>query len=260
MRQVEHVMGTVFSIDLPGVGDGDPMAAAGLERVRAELHRIDARYSTYLDDSEISRLRDGRVSEQELTQECADVLAACRMIRQETRYTFDPWCLPAGVDPSGYVKGWAIGRAVDLLVQAGFTDIGVNGGGDIQVLGGPSPGRAWRLGIRDPHDAELLAAVVELSDGAMATSGGYERGGHIYHPLSREPITDHAILSATVIGPDPGAADAYATALFVAGPDGFQWLPVERGYHGLVITAAGRIESDSGFPLLRQHFGSDTAP
>ena len=64
-----------------------------------------------------------------------------------------------------------------------------------------------------------LAAIVELT-GAIATSGSYERGQHLIDPHSGRPAARAA--SAGVTGPDLGLADALATALAGAGPDGLE--------------------------------------
>ena len=67
----------------------------------------------------------------------------------------------------------------------------------------------------------------------MATSGLYERAGHIVDPHSgRSPA---ALLSATVVGPSLALADAYATTVFAMGPSGLAWLARRSGYGGYVI-------------------------
>jgi len=242
-------MGTVFSFDVRDHPDR-LSARQAIALAVAELHRIDARYSTYLAPSEISRHRAGALTEAELSDEAQKIFAACRRLRETTRHSFDPWCLPGGVDPSGYVKGWAIGRAAELIGAAGCRNFSVGGGGDLHVRGEPSPGQVWRVGIRHPDDPKQLAAIVAATELSVATSASYERGAHIHDPRTGLPILQHTIRSATVVGPDPGSVDAFATALFVAGLPGFEWLPIEQGYHGMLITEDDRISCDRGFPLL----------
>jgi thiamine biosynthesis lipoprotein len=58
---------------------------------------------------------------------------------------------------------------------------------------------------------------VALRDGAVATSGLYERGLHVVDPRQRRPATDLA--AATVIGPDLAMADAYATTAVAMGAE-----------------------------------------
>ena len=124
------------------------------------------------------------------------------------------------VDPSGLVKGWAVEEAVAILLRAGGRNFAVNAGGDIVVRGGPAPGRAWRVGIQHPEIRQAMAAVLEVRDLAVATSGAYERGEHVIDARSGAPPTD--LLSATVVGPSLTFADAYATARLRDGHRGHQ--------------------------------------
>lgn len=228
----EVVMGTVVSfVVAPGAVPAGALEVA-LGEACAELHRIDAVYSTWKPDSPLSRLRRGEVALGALGDEVAAVLAACRGARAVSGGSFDPWALPGGVDPSGYVKGWAAGRARDRLVAAGVDGVLVNAGGDVATAGQPAPGARWRVGIRHPWRPEALACVVEV-DGAVATSGSYERGAHLVDPRAGRPSL--ALASATVVGPDPGLADAYATALAVGGLDRTDWLPTAAGYGAYLI-------------------------
>ena len=107
---------------------------------------------------------------------------------------FDPWAMPGGIDPTGYVKGWAAQRALDALVSDGVSGAMVNAAGDIASFGGPDPATAFRIGIVDPFAPRQLACVVELI-GAIATSGGYERGDHLIDPRTRRPAA-HAASAA----------------------------------------------------------------
>ena len=137
---------------------------------------------------------------------------SCHRAGRLTDGLFDAWASPDGVDPTGVVKGWAIQRAAELLRDAGFAAVNVNGGGDIQIFGGPQ-----RIGIRSPERADLLACVVEV-EGGIATSGLYERGAHVLDPRTGAPSA--GALSATVVGPELWLVDALATALLVEGPTG----------------------------------------
>jgi thiamine biosynthesis lipoprotein len=87
-----------------------------------------------------------------------------------------------------------------------------------------------------------VAAVLAISDRAVATSGGYERGDHIRDPRSpAEPLA--GLRSVTVVGPALAFTDAYATALFVMGIEGLRWLsshPEYSEYAAYAITADGR--------------------
>ena len=61
-----------------------------------------------------------------------------------------------------------------------------------------------------------------LHEGAVATSGTYERGFHVIDPKRRRPVTDLA--AVTVIGPELTLTDAYATAALAMGAAAPAWL------------------------------------
>ena len=84
-----------------------------------------------------------------------------------------------------------------------------------------------------------MAAIIDVTEGAVATSGTYERGEHIIDARGgTQPV---ALLSATVVGPELALADAYATAAFAMGADAALWLAGLRGYDGCVITTDDRV-------------------
>lgn len=87
---------------------------------------------------------------------------------------------------------------------------------DVERLGGGAlPDRTWRVGIQHPKERQQVAAVVEGDDFAVATSGTYVRGEHVFDPHTRRP--PEGVLTMTIIGPDLGTADAFATAASAIG-------------------------------------------
>jgi thiamine biosynthesis lipoprotein len=244
-RHVEHVMGTVVSIDIRD-RDLPPADATGaIAEVVAWLHHVDATYSPYRPDSIVSRLGHGGTHLDDLDPDVRAVLAAAHAWTTRSGGTFT--LHPGGhLDPSGYVKGWAVERAADLLTAAGSRAHSVNGGGDIQTVGHAGEGRPWRLGITDPHHPGALAAVAEGYDLAVATSGTAERGPHIIDPRTGRPAT--ALASITVTGTRLADVDAAATAAFVHGPDAPSWLATQPGLAAFAITSTGEAWSTPGFP------------
>jgi thiamine biosynthesis lipoprotein len=239
---VEEAMGTTFSFRLePGELNAGDAAAAVVAACRF-LHETDATFSTWQDDSAISRLRRGELAVGDAPTEVAEVLDLCHRAGTLTDGLFDAWASPAGVDPTGIVKGWATQRAAELLVAAGFAHVQVNGGGDLQLFGG-----ARRIGVRSPGRVDLLACIVDV-EGAIATSGLYERGGHLLDP--RTGVAATGPLSATVVGPELWLADALGTALFVEGLPGLNRIAAIDGYSALVIDADGNMRPSAGFPLV----------
>jgi thiamine biosynthesis lipoprotein len=234
---VEPVMGTVVSFDLRGAAPSN----GALERAVAWLHEVDARFSPYRADSEVSRLADRTLSEQDAHPDVRAVLAMCEALRIDSVGAFDArhWSPDGRLDPSGLVKGWAVQRAADELEAAGARDFAIGAGGDIVARGEPEPGGAWRVGVRHPRIGDRVAAVLAVSDLAVATSATYERGGHIRDPRSGE--TSRQLQSLTVVGPSLTWADAYATTGFVLGTACLAWVADHDGYGALAITADDRV-------------------
>jgi thiamine biosynthesis lipoprotein len=242
--RVEHVMGTVVTIDVRGRIPDPRVIAGGIEW----LHHVDATFSTYREDSEVSRDRRGELAVDEASFELRDIVARCEALRLRTGGYFDAFIGTARFDPSALVKGWAVQVMADRMVAAGLTDFCINAGGDVATRG-LANGAPWRIGIRHPHDGQVLAAVVHAADGlAVATSGAYERGDHIVDPVSGRAPT--GVLSVTVTGPDLGTADAYATAAFAMGSDGAAWTLGLDGYEAMTILANDAVLTTPGFPAL----------
>jgi thiamine biosynthesis lipoprotein len=229
---------------LVDVRDPDVDASA-VDDVFAWLHFVDDTFSTYKADSEISRLDRGELALEEAHPDVRDVLARCEQLREETGGYFEARASGA-LDPSGFVKGWSVDRAGALLEDAGARCFAVYAGGDVIVRGCPEPHGCWRIGIRHPHRADRVAAVVEANDLAVATSGAYARGDHVLDPHLGKP--PQGLLSVTITGPVLGTADAYATAAFAMGRRGPSWLAVLEGYEGMAITEDERVLSTPGFP------------
>ncbi len=240
--RVEHIMGTAIGLDLPDAA----RFAAAVDAMFDHLRAVDARFSTYRADSEISRLARGELLEEACSADVRHVLAACDLLAVTSHGAFDARRQPTvgGLDPSAFVKGWAVQEAAWILDEAGATDYVLNAGGDIVARGHAPGGRPWRVGVRHPDMADRVAAVLAVSDLAVATSGTYERGEHIVDPRSGRPAT--ALRSLTVVGPGLAYVDAYATAGFVMGLDGLAWVADHPGHEALAITTGGRVVRTSG--------------
>jgi thiamine biosynthesis lipoprotein len=245
LKHVEEVMGTVVSFVVPTSEVPAPGVTNALNEACRILHEADAVFSTWNPGSPMSRLRRGELALGDAPSVLREVLAACQLARELSGGWFDPWAMPGGVDPTGLVKGWATQRAAIELQTAGITSAMINAAGDIAVLGEPEPGRAWRVGIRDPRRPEQLACIVPV-EGAIATSAHYERPGQVLDPRDRVPAL--GLRSATVVGPDLGMADALATGLLAAGAAGLPHVAALEGYSAYAVGAAGVIRVTPGFP------------
>jgi thiamine biosynthesis lipoprotein len=249
--RIISTMGTVIGIDLRDAH----VESSALDEVEAWLVEVDQRFSPYRTTSEISRLARGEIELEACAPEVRYVLTRCEDLRVASHGSFDIRAagLRGGLDPSGYVKGWAVEEAAHILEAAGARDYAINAGGDVLVRGEPEPGRPWIVGIRHPLEPDLIAARVALPAGegrhALATSGTYERGGHIIDPTTG--LAASAWLSLSVAGPSLAEADACATAAFAMGRPGLAWLAGRPGYEGYAIDGDLRPSWTAGFdPLL----------
>jgi thiamine biosynthesis lipoprotein len=247
LRHVEHVMGTVVSFDVPG-GDPEGALAAAVHDACQELHRADEIFSTYRPDSQLERLARGEIGLGDCDPAVAEVFALCAELERETAGYFSAR-YRGRLDPTGVVKGWAVQRASARLSSAGSTSHCVNGGGDVQTVGEPAPGRPWRVGIAHPLQAGALAGVVEVRGLAVATSGSAERGAHVLDPLTGRPATD--LVSVTVVGSGLSRADAYATAAFAMGHRARDWLDALPGYEAFAIAPDGTGWATTGYSGTR---------
>jgi len=244
-RRVEHVMGTAVVADIRDDGAWE----VALDGLFEWLRFVDATFSTYREDSQISRLNRGELRPGDAHPDVGEVLARCAELREQTAGYFDAGATGDGVDPSGLVKGWSIERGARLLERAGCSNFAVNAGGDIVVRGGALPEEAWRVGIQHPTRPGAVSTLLAVSDLAIATSGDYERGGHVLDPFTRRPA--RGLLSVTLVGPDLGTGDAYATAAFAMGARGPHWTArLPRGYEAMSILVDGTVLATPGFGAL----------
>jgi thiamine biosynthesis lipoprotein len=236
-------MGTAISLDIADALPSEELAAATTE-VFDWLRSVDARFSTYREDSEVSRISS--VPDGSRSADLRHVLDECARLWTFTGGYFDAYAT-GRLDPSGYVKGWSVQVAAQRLVERGVTDFCLNAGGDVYVRGQNASGEPWRVGIRHPEHADQVAWVLALTDAAVATSGTYERGAHVVDPFTGVGVT--ALPSVTVVGPDLGLADAYATAAMAMGRAGIAWLAELPDHEWAVITDDGRTYRSAGLPV-----------
>ena len=241
---VAPVMGTTVSIDVRDPG----IPATVLEAAVAELRTLEARFTTYREDSEIRRIDRGELTVEDAHRDVIEVLNACAVLRAESEGAFDAW-RGGSLDPSGYVKGWAAERAADVLRASGARRFTLNVGGDVVCAGGATEESPWRVGVRSPADAAQLALVLGVRDGAVATSGFYERGQHVAD--ARTGRASRAWRSITILAPDLATADAVATAALAMGLSGPEWAARRLGCEVAAIGADGRLWTTAGLERAR---------
>ena len=151
------------------------------------------------------------------------------------------------VDLGGIGKGLAVRWAADRLRGQAEAFL-VEAGGDL-VTAGPGPsGEGWRAGVEDPRGGTAPVAVLDVTDLGCATSSirlrSWRVGGrtvhHILDPVTGEP-GGPGLLSVTVVGEDPAAAEVWSKTLFLAGAAGIADAAASRGLAALWVDEAGRM-------------------
>jgi thiamine biosynthesis lipoprotein len=255
-------MGTVVSVHIvladdagPLPGAEDPDVDAAIEGCLTSLRTDEATFTPFAASSEVRRIARGDLTLEDASPVVREVHAACQEALVTTEGRFDAWW-QGWFDPTGYVKGWSVERAyrahlAPLLDRPGTVAVGVSCGGDLRVGTAPAAvggtGWSWRTGVVDPHDRTRLVATLELTDGAVATSGTAERGAHIVDPRTRAPArgalpggTTSAVASATVVSDRLDHADLWATSAVVSGFEDLTWVAGAGTRSGLLVAADGR--------------------
>lgn len=156
----------------------------------------------------------------------------------------------------GIAKGYAVDRAMQVLLSRGFADALVNGGGDVLVHGSRM-GESWRLGIQNPRaEHGTLIGTLPLHNAALVTSGDYERFRivdgiryhHIINPRTGWPAK--ASISVTVIAPSTELGVVMSKALFILGPERGLRLAAAEKFEALIIDPSGKRHQTPGFPAL----------
>ncbi len=163
----------------------------------------------------------------------------------------------AGLDLGGIAKGYAADTLAAILAEQGVEHYFLSLGGNVQVSGGNPNGEPWRVGIADPAGGNPVG-IVPISDGAVVTSGGYQRnftakGTTYHHILSRETLApaDSGLLSATAITADGTTADALSTAFFVMGKEkALRYCADREGIDCVLITADKQIVTSEGISFI----------
>ena len=155
------------------------------------------------------------------------------------------------LDLGAVAKGYATEKAIKTLEKYGVKKALIDAGGNIRVLGTNARNTPWRIGIKDPRQADAIVAIVALEDAAAVTSGDYyryfevdgQRYHHILDPRSGYPAS--ANKSVTVISKDAGLADVLSTALFVLKGEEAVSLAEKLGVDLFLVSAEGRISHTS---------------
>ena len=120
-------------------------------------------------------------------------------------------------------KGYAADKAKALLISKGVSSGIINASGDMNTWGEQPNGTSWKVAITNPMDKNKVFALLPIKNGAVVTSGNYEKRvslngkqySHIIDPRTGYP--SEGIVSVTVFAPKAELADALATSVFVMG-------------------------------------------
>ncbi|NUR82829.1 MAG: FAD:protein FMN transferase [Nonomuraea sp.] len=245
--RVEMVMGKPVSVDIRTALPSRELKPV-LDDAFAWLRWVDDTFNPAKEESQIWRLNRGQTIAQ--IPELIEVLHRCDDLREATDGWFDAR-INGRLDASGYIKGWALERLSRALTQAGAVDHMVNAGGDIRVRGSAAPGKRWRIGIRDPR-TDLVRKVVFANCLGIATAGNAD----ILDPHTGKPVAGSG--QVTVLGPDLGVADAYATAMYAMGPILARRFAIELAsaepYQTLIV---GRDGQEFTTPGMAEYSGSE---
>lgn len=156
------------------------------------------------------------------------------------------------IDLGAVGKGFTGDIISEIMKENGVASALLDLGGNIQTVGTKPDGTPWKIGLRNPF-GDGLFGVLELSDKAAVTSGGYERYfvgedgetyWHILDPVTGKPARS-GIISATAVGENGGICDALSTSLFVMGPQKSEEFWKQQGerldFEMVLVTEDGKI-------------------
>lgn len=148
-----------------------------------------------------------------------------------------------GIDFGGIAKGYAVDRALSVMLDQRVEGALIKAGGDLCSIGSKEGGLPWVIGIQHPRDKDRIIAALETTGGAVATSGDYERYfivdgkrySHIIDPRTGHPA--EGVSSATILAPTAMEADALSTAAYTLGVGkGIAFIEGQKGIEGMILT------------------------
>ena len=233
-------MGIPVSIDVRAEVDAR-WAQDAVRTAFAVLRSADERFSPFRADSELRRYERGEAA---ASADLLEIFALAAHASTASGGAFSIHAPDGSLDTNGVVKGWAAQRAAEVLLARGIRAFSLNAGGDVVTRGEPEPGRPWHTGVRDPADPRAIIAVVAQRDGAVATSGTYERGVHVWDGRTGRPAL--SLVAATVVANTLTTADVLATCVLALGPDGVPWAMAQGARDAFAVTREGTLITRDG--------------
>ncbi|MGM8361214.1 FAD:protein FMN transferase [Flavobacterium sp. ARAG 55.4] len=156
-------------------------------------------------------------------------------------------------------EGYATHKCQQMMLTKGIQSGIINATGDMSVWGTQINGKPWNIGITNPFEPSQVFAVVTLKQGAVTTSGSYEkfvifngkRYSHIINPATGYPST--GLCSVTVFGPNAETANGFSTSAMVLGEkQAEEFLKNYPDYYYIMFTDSGKMIKSKNFP--KHHF------
>lgn len=154
------------------------------------------------------------------------------------------------IDFGGIAKGYTSTRIADIFRKEGVEHGLINLGGNVHVVGTKADGTKWKVGIQSPDESEEYIGVLQVSDCAVITSGGYERyfeeEGITYHHII-DPSTgypaENGLISVTIISKDGTLADGLSTSLYIMGLENAKefWQKHCDEFDAILLTENGEL-------------------
>lgn len=175
------------------------------------------------------------------------------------------------VDLGSVAKGYTSQMLTDYFTEKGITSGLINLGGNVQCIGSKPNNDKWKVAIKSPFSDSKsgILGVLEASDVAIITSGGYERFfeedgkiyWHIIDPDDGRP-TDNGIVSVTIVGKDGFLCDALSTALFVKGLEkAISFWQQSDDFDAVFVTKDGTVYVTQGiadsFTLSSEYYNAE---
>ena len=161
---------------------------------------------------------------------------------------------PIQIDLCGIAKGYAVDRMVQVLQQHGVRHALASLDGELRAVGAQASGEPWAVALERPERTRrAVQGVLALADMAVATSGDYRRSlqvgeTSIAHTMDarRGAPVHNTVASVTVLAPTCMQADAWATALLVAGPEEGLIMAQRMGLEALILLRKGQGLTELG--------------
>ncbi|HQJ25146.1 MAG TPA: FAD:protein FMN transferase [Bacillota bacterium] len=177
------------------------------------------------------------------------------------------------LDVGAVAKGYATELVAKELAGMGMVSGIISSGGNIRAVGKPLDGirQRWGVGIQDPDKSIFLGSdedlldVVYINDGAVASSGDYQRYyvvddkvyHHIIDPDTLMPADYYR--AVTVLTDDAGLADFMSTALFLLPLEESRELAKDMGVEAYWVLPDGRKDATEGMLKRLRSMGASGA-